>query len=479
MPQLPEQIRPYVAALVKYHFWILALIVPLVLVPLLFMGTGGIDALISTQKSQIESRISALRSVQGIAEHPNETWSKAVEEQTVKIEEETFAEWTRFWEEQQFLRVWPAKLGDDFLRAISALKPGANLDRPLLLRYQNMVPDLLRELPKRMGADDLMGDAAAGASGEMQPRGRGPGFAGEMGMPGGPRPGAGGARPTALVTWRGDDQARIAATFKWDKPPSTTQVLLAQEEIWIYGLFCDAIKRANASAAGVYDAPITEVTQLAVGYPAAEDQPGGQGGARIFLPQAAAGAAPGAGEEMPPPEMAASPETGMPGAAVGRPVHPRFSGGTTGGPAPPPPGEGDGAVPAQASPDDALREWIYVDFTGKPLTAAELGALPAAKLVHLVPFTLRMVMDQRRLDAFLADLAAAPIPIDVRQVRINPGTMSGQMQSSPQPSDAMANGERPFDIALELRGTVGLAPRPDRKAIGGGDVTPPGNGGGE
>ncbi|MEX0671333.1 MAG: hypothetical protein WD060_12850 [Pirellulales bacterium] len=477
MPQLPEQIRPYVAAVAKHHFWILSLIVPLVLVPLLFMGTGQLDSLISAQKSQIESRVSALRSVQGIPDHPNEAWSNAVEEQTTKIEEGTFAEWTRFWDEQQFLRVWPAKLGDDFLRAISSLKPGANLERPLLLRYQNMVPDLVRELPKRMGADDQMGDAAAGGAGpgEMQPRGRGPGFGGEMGPVGGPRPGAAGGKPMPLVIWSGEDQSRIAASLKWEKAPSTAQVLLAQEELWIYGLFCDAIKRANKGAAGVYDAPITEVMQLAVGYPAAEDQPGGQGGGRIFLPQPVARAA----GDMPPTEGTTpeSPELGMPGAS-GRPAHPRFGGGGTAGMAPTPGAEGEAAVTQPASPDDALREWIYVDFTGKPLTAAELGTLPAAKLVHLMPFALRMVMDQRRLDAFLADLAAAPMPIDVRQVRINASASGGQPQSGQQPSDSGSEGRRPFDIMVELRGTVGLAPPPDRKAIGGGDETPPGNGGG-
>ena len=91
MPQIPEQIRPVVAAIAKYHFWILAAIVPIVLVPMLMLGTGSLDTLIGGQRSQIESRVSALKSVQGIAEHPNEGWSEAVEAQTEKIREETFA----------------------------------------------------------------------------------------------------------------------------------------------------------------------------------------------------------------------------------------------------------------------------------------------------------------------------------------------------------------------------------------------------
>ena len=138
------------------------------------------------------------------------------------------------------------------------------------------------------------------------------------------------------------------------------------------------------------------------------------------------------------------------------------------------------------SPDDALKEWIYVDFSGKPLTSAELGTLPAAKMVHLMPFVLRMTMDQRKLDGLLADLASAAVPIDVRQVRINPaqqtgggGGMGGGFGrgelSAPSPTGD-SSGMRPHDIGVELRGTVGLAPQPDKNTIGGGEA-PAGEGG--
>lgn len=152
----------------------------------------------------------------------------------------------------------------------------------------------------------------------------------------------------------------------------------------------------------------------------------------------------------------------------------------------------DGAADATAapvSPDDALREWIYVDFNGRPLTAAELATVPDARLVHLMPFTLRVVMDQRRLDALVADLAAAPLPVDVRQVRINVASQGGSggasgfgMQSGsgsrgmPEMSGGAGQKSRPYDVIVELRGTVGLAGPPDAAALGGGE--PAGEGGG-
>jgi hypothetical protein len=135
---------------------------------------------------------------------------------------------------------------------------------------------------------------------------------------------------------------------------------------------------------------------------------------------------------------------------------------------------GDGGIdPAAApvaSPDDQLKEWIYVDFSGKPLTAAELATVPAAKMVHLMPFVLRVTMDQRKLDALLADLATSAVPIDVRQVRINPSQQAGGLGGGAGAMSAPTDngGLRPFDVTVELRGTVGLAPPPDKNAIGGG-----------
>ena len=493
MPQLPEQIRPYVAAIVKYHFWILAALVPLVLVPMLILGTGSLDKLIGDQRSQIDSRVSALKGVQGIAEHPNEGWSEAVNAQTEKIREETLAEWQKFWQAQQFLRSWPQRLGDDFLKAVTAIKPGGSLKRDLLLRYQNTVPELARELPKRMGADDFMieGNAPGMAAPEGGPGFRGlggfgqrPGMGGEFGpRPGGAGPATGGS--DALVMWSASDQKRLYDSFKWEKPPSTTQVLLAQEELWVYGLFCDTIKKINEGAAGPFNAPVSSVVELAVGYPAAEDQPGGQGGGRVFMPTASPVGGEFGGEGIPPPDMGVPGEMG---GAAGRPLNPRFAGGSGPmmGAGPMMGGEGgiDPAAAPVASPDEQLKEWIYVDFTGKPLTAAELATVPAAKMVHLMPFVLRVTMDQRKLDTLLADLATNAVPIDVRQVRINPSQQAGGggpgrgefAAPAAMTMDGGAGGVRPFDVTVELRGTVGLAPPPDKNAIGAGEA-PSGEGG--
>ncbi len=481
MVQIPDNIRPALAAVVKHHFWILLGLVPLVVLPMVFLARGKLAAEIDSARSQIESRISAVRSVAGIQPHPNDGWSGAIDKATMRVKKETLDEWDNLWKSQEPMRVWPESLGPDFLQRIATLKPGGKLPRPLLERYQNGVRAIVRTLPKRMGADEMMLEGAAGGPG--QPMSLPPG------LPQGPldpgmvrgRPGVP-EKPPALVQWNPADQARLYASFDWQKPPSTTQVLLAQEELWVYGVLVDAIARVNKTSAGAYNAAIPVVEQLAVGYPAAEDNPGAAAGGRIVLP-AATGAGSPTGEFTAPPDPSAM-NAGAGGPAM-RPPHPRFSGGGPAAGAGPPPGDlapgGEAPADPSASPDDLLRNWIYVDFAGKPLMAADLATSPDAQLVHLVPFVMRAIVDERKLDALLVDLASAPVPIDVRQVRINPGTggaggpgmgmqlpgRRGEFEGPGMPGGpTVAPGSRPNDVTVELRGTVALATPPDRQALG-------------
>lgn len=448
MVPIPDNIKPTVDFVVKHHFWLLLPLVPLLSLPLMFMTTGSLGEQIAAARSQIESRLSSLKSVDGIQPHPNDAWATDIDNRIDAVKRETLAEWQRFWNSQQPLRVWPDSLGADFVQRAATLKLDSKLPRKLLERYQNSVRAIVRQLPARMGADEAMIDASAERVGPATP--------------------AQPVRSNKLVQWSPEDQTRVYASFDWQKPPSTMQVMLAQEELWVYGMLCESIARVNKIAAGPYNAPIPLVQQLAIGYAAAEDDPGASRGGRIIVPVGQLNAAPPMGEEGAPPPMDGGPAAGP---SATRPPHPRFGGGQGPVASMAPPAEEGGAAPA-ASPDDALKNWIYVDFSGKPLSAAELATTPDAVMVHLMPFLIRAVVDERHLDAWLVDLARAPVPIDVRQVRINagagqpaglPGNSGAAFGGVPEP--ATGSGRR-HDVVVELRGTVGLAAPPDMKVLG-------------
>jgi hypothetical protein len=451
--------RPWLTLLAKHHFWLLALIVPLVLLPLLFVAKGHLTGQIEAVQKQIEGHITSLQNVRRITQHPNDSWANDIDTSTMRVKRETLAEWRKFWDSQQVIRVWPESLGADFVKAVETLKPDGKLSPRLLERYQNMVRTLVRELPRRLGVEDGMIDPAE--AGQSAPIARlQPSVRPEMMRPGA-GPADGGLEVSPYVaTWNQENQQRISSSFNWDKKPSTAKVLLAQEELWVYEVLCDVVARMNKPATGPHNAAIATINELFVGYPAAEDNPGGVGGGRLVRATAKQSA-----DGMPPPDMMApgAPET--PGALVGRPPNPRFAGGQPGAPMM---GPGAPEAAAPADPDEMLRNWVYVDFTGKPLDAAQLAAAVDSQMVHLMPFVLRVVIDQRQIDALLVSLATATIPIDVRQVRINPST-SGQAAVMSMP-DGGAGGPavvgRFYDVTLELRGTVGLATPPNEITVG-------------
>ncbi|MFM7077695.1 MAG: hypothetical protein ACKO3G_16750 [Planctomycetaceae bacterium] len=571
MVQIPDSVRPTWDFVAKYHFWLLTPLVPILLLPALFLTNGKLSAEMAARRSEIDGKLSALNSVGGITPHPNDTWTTDIDKRTDRVKRETLAEWQRLWDSQADLHLWPAEIGDDFLQRLSNLKAGRELPRAMVERYTLFVRDQAKKLPGRMSADMLMLDpeAAAAEGAGQRPDGGGPPGMGtmmaQMMRQGGPRgmAGEGAPRSGAMVDWDAADQQRVYDSFHWDTLPRTKQIVLAQEEMKLYELLCDQVAAANKGARGSYEAAIPRIEQLAVGYLAAEDEVAVSTQGRIHQPNAQAGGDGSGmgsgmmGGSMPPSGgggggmptmMAGGAMPSMPGMGGGeaaavsmKPLHPRFmprggQGGGRGGmgmmPGMPPMGGpmggpmGEGGAPqAPQDPgnsDEALMTWIYCDADGKPLTGAEVATSPSAVLMHFVPFVIRAKIDQRRLDAFLVQLATLPAaPIEIRQVRVNPdskqaaGPAGGRtgmpsMMSGPPgmggppmggPGGAMGGGPslggrrmpqgmggppgmtmgppgmagaetavldplRPHDVIVEVRGTIALATPPDPTRLG-------------
>lgn len=433
MANVMDDLRPILAAIRKHQFWVVAALLPCVLVPTLFAAQSALEVQKAANRNQIAARKRELDGVRQKTPHPNAQWKAALDADADRVRKETIDEWRRLWSSQSGLRVWPQELGTQFIAQVNNLRSGGVLDVESRNRYQTDVRDLVKKLPERMGAEERMTDRRAGTAAE-----------------GSEKP----ARPTTAfhVAWRSENQRAIYQWFDWQNLPddgraATAQIVLAQEELWVYGMLCDAVRRANADAKTEFEAAIITVEELLVGYPAAEEQPGGQGTQRIM-------------------RMAGGVEFAGPGVTAPqnypKPAHPRFGGGGGARTVFAPPGGQPGVVPGGGQPgsgpgaDAAYRDGIYVDFNGKPLTAAELDA-GATPMVHLMPFTLRMTMDDRKIEPFLADLATQSVPIDVRQLRINPGIAGTPLQ----PGTANeAKKDRKYDVVVEFRGTVGLATPP-------------------
>jgi len=467
---ISDQIRPWLAIFLKYYFWMFAAVVPLVLLPPLFIARGAMTTQIQSVRQQIDSHVSALQNVRAIPEHPNESWSKGIEATTKQVSKETLKEWQAFWDSQKTFRTWPEEtLGADFVKKVETLKPDGKLSPQFRERYKDKVRTLVRGLPVRMGVEPKMGEPSDAPQARVNPRRQPPRQ--QVVRPGmAPDENAVESSPY-MMEWSPENQQRIYTSFNWEKeaPPSPARILLAQEELRVYEMFCDLVAGMNKTAAGPHSAAIARVEELSVGYPAAEDDPGGGSGKRIV--RVATASAPTTGS--PDDDSGGSP-TAAGAAVLVRPANPRFARGALvvalGG-ASSYNDEESSQAPAPPNPDDGLQNWIYVDFTGKPLSSTELAAVVDSQMVHLMPFVLRLVIDQRQIDSLLVSLSTAAVPIDVRQVRINAaGGPAGDL-SMRQPAvdlgDAGSTGSgRMYDVSLELRGTVGLATPPSEKAVG-------------
>ena len=108
---------------------------------------------------------------------------------------------------------------------------------------------------------------------------------------------------------------------------------------------------------------------------------------------------------------------------------------------------------------------------GKPLDSATVNESPDTKFVHYIPFCLKGKVDQRKLDLLLRSFATMPVPIDVRQVRINPDAMDSMsgaegMMGGMMSGQDSTDGVRRYDLDVELRGSIALSQRPNGKTLG-------------
>ena len=176
------------------------------------------------------------------------------------------------------------------------------------------------------------------------------------------RAGAGDAKQDAIVTWNSSNQEEITKDFVWSELPTSQQVRFAQEDLWAYTALLNVIKAVNEGATGNHNARLKKIERIAIGQRAAD----------VFVEKAAAGLV-GLGSQ---------------------------------GPVPPP------APRGSASQGELANR--YVDERGNPLAADS----EKPKQFNRIPVFMRVTIDQRELGKFLVLCANSPLPIEVRQFRL-------------------------------------------------------------
>jgi hypothetical protein len=131
-------------------------------------------------------------------------------------------------------------------------------------------------------------------------------------------------------------------------------------------------------------------------------------------------------------------------------------------------------VPEAVDPDAWLKDGRFVGPTGKPLLAKDLQD-PPVKEYRLMAFRMNLTVDELRWDRLLLELANSPLPLEVREVRINVASDSNGDaghggQRRPQQPESDKGPVR--NISLELRGVAYLINPPNAQSLGLTDEAP-------
>ena len=268
-----DQVRTFLAAVKKHHFWILCGLAVLIGLGMTISAKSKLLNSYEDEKGKINSAQTSVAPFATGQDHPNPTWIDDAKAKTVEAQKKVFDAWNKLYQEQaKSVFQWPLDLTEDqaFLKEFAAAddQTEKKLERKrldeLAYRYISYITKVtLPRLATIIDAEWTAGDDKDAAR----------------------RAAAGPDAAEAVshkVVWDSADQQSKFDNYNWQERPSRLDMQYAQEEMWVMEALFNAIKRANSDAKGSYDAPVRQLTEVRVGYDATNRYPLGEGAGRII-----------------------------------------------------------------------------------------------------------------------------------------------------------------------------------------------------
>ena len=368
-------------------FWIASCVISLVMLICWFLGTNSVAKQAEDGAKNVDKHIKDVQSIVSGEPHPGDEWLTTKDKEIVVQKEKVREKWQEFYDKlAETVYVWPAdELNSEFLKAVES--PSMNAlarpltddkkatDKPVELetafrdQYRNSVRFWFPKLARRV----------------------------EFGLEPGKTPAAN-ARP--LVSWGANAAAGnqnknvkeiVDNHFKrWDNTgtPSTRQVLIAQEDYWVFKALCEIIIDANrqAKATGPHDTIVQTIVSMEIGQDAVETKPLGKGANRFVLLEAAT-----AGKT--------KKKTG---------------------------GNRKKKEKVGESVDEKLMHKRYVDAGGVGVPFDTKPDKEPFREYRLMPIQMSLVVDKSKMQYLLSAFAASTLPVEVQQLRINPEKGAGK-----------------------------------------------------
>lgn len=402
-----DKVKVILKQLKKHHFWILTVIVIIAALVGWMSATNKLSASYLERKSKIIGTFKKLDDVKGTDPHPNSAWKEAVGKLASQQRGTVRAAWEKVYNEQKKSLVWPEELKKDFIDYFEKNPQVAeinNQNREFCERYQNYIKN---EVPKLLAIID------AKMSSENKSA------TGPAGAPA-TRDDTGREYKVAL---NDASQHDMMQDLEWStSTPTPPEIRLAQENLWVYQTLFNIIKKVN-DAHG-YTPSVRKIDAIAIGKHAVQPMDAGNATGHIEISKS--DAAPAAGSAEPPP--AAAP-TG---------------------------GEADAGPKA---PDEKR----YVDAEDKVLA----GGTAEKEVLKRLPIYMNLVIDEQDIAKLLVECANSPLPLEIKQVRINAGKGNAPVAGAPGTPGAPAEADETVHrVPVELVGVMVIYNRPDAAVLG-------------
>ncbi len=441
-----DQLKPIIAGIKKYHFWILSVIILLTGLVGWYMSTADLDAQYTARKTEIKDRENSARTIANTQNHPNAQFEENMQVWLTTYRRDIDQAWQKKWEAQQRELTWPAELNvgnTNFANEVNSILLGRPIealtdeDKQLPTRLRELYRDYIKEeLPKLADmigakwAPTSTGGAYGGAGGydsgesyyDPGPSGYGGGSG--YGQAGGQLP----MEKPPLVVWNPSNQGALQQkSFDWSQrannTPTTQEVLYAQENLWVLENLMRIIANTNGEITSQHQAIIKQIESIEFGREVMPIR------SRVEVPRLATTTA-GAGD----PYGSGADLYGSGGDPYGSGGDP-YGGDPYGGGADP---YGSGYESGTGMPGQAVSlnpgDNRYVDKDYNRLSVSDLQSAttsPTSENYYLavakrLPVRLNLVMDQREIDKLLVECGNADLMVEVRQVRVNaPKTSTG------------------------------------------------------
>lgn len=433
-----DQVRAIAKVIWEQRFWVLSVIGLIVAVVCWNMAAGKLDTEFTDRASKIKQQFDAMSGLTSKPVHANTDINTENQKQVAEQTEIVNAVWKQLFERQkEAVLKWPKELGPEFIEGMAEKKFRDPIDINLRSIYQNYISNRFDGLLEIVDAKKMLEGSMGGGGGR--------GGYGEMdGGRGGPTPDPGGlVEEDYLVQWLDQDKLRSRLGFATSKP-SALQIWVTQEDLWVYEALLKVIANTNKARGATRpdNTAIHTIFALEVGASAALG-PGANKG-MVYLPSGAAGAMAGGYGEM---DGGRGAMMDGAGAAPGGYEMDGGRGGMMDG------GGMEGGDPAAA--DAVLLASRYLDDAGAPLPGeGDLG-----KEYRQLPIRMDLFMDQRWLPHLLIECANSPLPIEVKQVRINPDKSTMGFGGNMSGSQSMTQGAGPLPTdpnfaQVEIKGVV-------------------------